>query len=96
MALGLLAPSVWHRATLVRVPCSKKRPLCLIRPRSNRLARAYQELGVTQGSLVTVALPNSVEFYEAAVAAWKLGACPLPLSPKATLPEQRRIAGLAD
>ncbi|HEY1281010.1 MAG TPA: AMP-binding protein, partial [Acidimicrobiales bacterium] len=33
--------------------------------RTNRLARAYEALGVHQGDLVTIALPNSVEFYEA-------------------------------
>jgi bile acid-coenzyme A ligase len=33
--------------------------------RSNRLARAYADLGVSQGRYVTVALPNSVEFFVA-------------------------------
>ena len=36
--------------------------------RTNRLARAYAERGVTFGRFVTVALPNSVEFYEACIA----------------------------
>ncbi|MFM8528922.1 MAG: AMP-binding protein, partial [Ilumatobacteraceae bacterium] len=48
--------------------------------RTNRLARAYAERGVTFGRFVTVALPNSVEFYEACIAAWKLGAIPQPVS----------------
>lgn len=52
---------------------------------SNRLARAYQDLGVRAGDYVTIALPNSVEWIQAAVAAWKLGAIVQPLS--ARLPE---------
>jgi len=48
--------------------------------RSNRLARAFGAAGVGQDDLVTIALPNSVEFLEAAVACWKLGAVPQPVS----------------
>ncbi|WP_102141391.1 AMP-binding protein [Mycobacterium hubeiense] len=46
---------------------------------TNRLARAYAELGVRQGDYVTIVLPNSIEFLQAAIAAWKLGAVPQPL-----------------
>jgi len=56
--------------------------------RTNRLARAYQQLGVGQDDYVTIALPNGIEFFEAAIAAWKLGATPQPVSsrlPKAEL-----------
>jgi bile acid-coenzyme A ligase len=49
---------------------------------TNRLARAYAELGVNVGDYVTIALPNSVEWVQAAVACWKLGAVPQPLSPR--------------
>jgi bile acid-coenzyme A ligase len=52
---------------------------------TNRLARAYAELGVTQGDYVTIALPNSIEWVQAVVATWKLGAIPQPLS--ARLPD---------
>jgi bile acid-coenzyme A ligase len=48
---------------------------------SNRLARAYAERGVGVGDYVTIVLPNSVEWVQAAVACWKLGAVPQPLSP---------------
>ncbi|MGI9430916.1 MAG: AMP-binding protein [Myxococcota bacterium] len=58
--------------------------------RGNRLARAYAELGVTEGSLVTVGLPNSIEFYEACLAVWRLGATPNPVSNR--LPAAERIA----
>ena len=47
---------------------------------TNRLARAYAELGVRQGDYVTIALPNSIEWVSAVVATWKLGAIPQPLS----------------
>src|ERR1700754_2913039 len=58
--------------------------------RSNRIARGLQALGVKQGDLVTVGLPNSVGFVEACHAIWKLGATPQPVSfhvPKGAWPE---------
>jgi bile acid-coenzyme A ligase len=56
--------------------------------RSNRLARAYAELGVGQDDFVTIALPNGVEFFAATFATWKLGATPQPISAK--LPKHER------
>ncbi|MDF2443817.1 MAG: bile acid-coenzyme ligase [Subtercola sp.] len=61
--------------------------------RTNRLARAYAELGVGVDSFVSIALPNSVEFVESSVAVWKLGATPQPLSYR--LPPADRAAVLA-
>ena len=58
--------------------------------RSNRLARAYADLGVGQDEFVTIALPNGIEFYEACLATWKLGATPQPVS--ARLPQRERDA----
>ena len=52
---------------------------------TNRLARGYAELCVRQGDYVTIALPNSIEWVQAVVAVWKLGAIPQPLS--ARLPD---------
>jgi bile acid-coenzyme A ligase len=49
---------------------------------TNRLARAYAEMGVGMGDYVTIALPNSIEWLEATLATWKLGAIPQPLSPR--------------
>jgi bile acid-coenzyme A ligase len=63
---------------------------------SNRLARAYAELGVVRDDLVTIALPNSVEFYLACAAVWKLGAIPQPVSYRLPLPERQAIVQLAD
>ena len=48
-------------------------------------AGAYAELGVGQGDYVTIVLPNSIQWIQAALAAWKLGAVPQPLS--ARLPD---------
>jgi bile acid-coenzyme A ligase len=42
--------------------------------RTNRLARAYAEMGVQPDDFVTIGLPNSIAFFEAAFAVWKLGA----------------------
>ncbi|MCV7409994.1 AMP-dependent synthetase [Mycobacterium florentinum] len=60
---------------------------------TNRLARAYAERGVGVGDYVTMVLPNSIEWIQAAVACWKLGAVPQPLS--ARLPAAE-LAGLVE
>ncbi|TPW16270.1 MAG: bile acid-coenzyme A ligase, partial [Acidimicrobiaceae bacterium] len=57
---------------------------------SNRMARAYQTLGVGVGDLVTIGLPNGMEWFVACMAAWKLGAVPNPVSP--LLPDAERDA----
>ncbi len=62
---------------------------------ANRLARAYAELGVKQGDFVTIGLPNSIEFYEATIATWKLGAVPQPVSAKLPARERQAIVDLA-
>lgn len=55
---------------------------------TNRLARAYADLGVKQDDFVTIALPNGIEFLEACFATWKLGATPQPVSSR--LPQMER------
>jgi bile acid-coenzyme A ligase len=64
--------------------------------RTNRLARAYQELGVAQDDFVSIALPNGIEFYESAIAVLKLGATPHPLSAKLPWRERSAIVELAN
>jgi bile acid-coenzyme A ligase len=64
--------------------------------RTNRLARAYAAAGVGPDDLVTIALPNSVGFVESAVACWKLGAVPQPVSYRLPAPELAAIVELAD
>jgi bile acid-coenzyme A ligase len=62
---------------------------------TNRLARAYQELGVKEGDNVTIALPNTIEFVEACYAIWKLGAVPQPVSSKLPKLERDGIIDIA-
>ncbi len=58
--------------------------------RANRQARAYADLGVGPGDFVTLILPNSVDFFAACLATWKLGAVPNPISSR--LPAAERDA----
>jgi len=62
--------------------------------RTNRLARAYEALGVKQDDFVTIALPNGIEFIEACVATWKAGATPQPISAKLPKFERDQIVEL--
>lgn len=62
---------------------------------STRLARAYRARGVTRNSVVTVALPNSVEFVVACVAIWKAGATPNPVPPHLSESECAQLESLA-
>jgi bile acid-coenzyme A ligase len=64
--------------------------------RTNRLARAYRDLGVRQDSFVTIGLPNGIEFFEATLAAWKLGATPQPISSRLPAAERSAIIDLAN
>jgi bile acid-coenzyme A ligase len=57
---------------------------------ANRLARDLASRGVGVGDMVTVALPNSVEWFVAVAAAWKIGAIPQPVS--ARLPDRELLA----
>lgn len=54
------------------------------------LAAHLHDAGTRAGDMVTVAVPNSVDFFVAYVAAWRLGATPQPIS--ARLPEREREA----
>jgi bile acid-coenzyme A ligase len=64
--------------------------------RANRLARDLQAGGVELGDMVTIALPNSVDWFVAAVACWKLGAIPQPVSSNLPGREMDAIVELAD
>src|SRR5579871_510118 len=63
--------------------------------RTNRMARALEKRGVKHGDFVTIALPNSIAFIEAAYAVWKLGATPQPVSSRLPLAELKAIVELA-
>jgi bile acid-coenzyme A ligase len=64
--------------------------------KSNQLARSYQAMGVKQNDFVTVALPNSTEFFVSCIAIWKLGATPQPVSAKLPRIERDQIIELAE
>ena len=61
----------------------------------NRLARDLAARGVGHGDFVTVALPNSIDWFVAYVAIWKLGAVPQPVSAKLPARELAEIVELA-
>ena len=60
------------------------------------LARQLLEDGVQHGDMVTVALTNSVDWFVAVVATWKIGAIPQPVSPRLPARELAAIVDLAD
>ena len=62
---------------------------------SNRAAQHLWALGGTQGSFVAVVLPNSIAHYIVALAAWKIGACVVPLNPLSPEPERAALLELA-
>jgi bile acid-coenzyme A ligase len=64
--------------------------------RTNRMARAYADLGVGRGSIVTIGLPNGLEFIAACIATWKCGAIPNPISPRLPGRERSAILELAN
>jgi bile acid-coenzyme A ligase len=63
--------------------------------RADRLAHRFRSRGVGVGDLVTVALPNSVEFFATCFAVWKLGAVPQPLPHRLPPAEQAALIELA-
>ena len=64
--------------------------------RTNQMARHLQELGAGVGDFVTIAEPNSVEFFVATAACWKIGAVPQPVSSRLPTMELDAIIELAD
>ena len=64
--------------------------------RVTRLAALFAEYGVSEGSTVTIGLPNSVGLVESMFAAWALGAVPQPISGRLPPLERSAILELAD
>ncbi|MFT5026462.1 MAG: bile acid-coenzyme A ligase [Ilumatobacter sp.] len=62
---------------------------------ATRLARELQGHGIESGDYVTVALPNSTEWFVAYVACWMLGAIPQPTSAKLPARELAALVELA-
>ena len=63
---------------------------------ANRLARDLASGGVRLGDMVTIALPNSTDWYVAVAACWKAGAIPQPVSARLPERELSAIVALAD
>lgn len=61
-----------------------------------RWADHYLSMGVQVGDMVTIALPNSIEFLTATAGCWKIGAVPQPVSSRLPRPEIEAIVELAD
>lgn len=64
--------------------------------RGGDLAVHLQGLGVGTGDLVTVALPNSIDWFVSYVAIWLLGATPQPVSSRLPQRELEALIDLAD
>jgi bile acid-coenzyme A ligase len=63
---------------------------------ADALARQLLEDGVKHGEMVTIALPNSIDWFVAVVASWKIGATPQPVSSRLPARELAAIVDLAD
>ena len=63
--------------------------------RSDAVAAHYRDAGVGRDQLVAIVLPNSADFFVAFVAAWKIGAIPLPLSHRLPRPELDAVLAVA-
>lgn len=64
--------------------------------RIDDLAVELRRRGVSEGRMVTIALPNSVEWFVAFGACWRLGAIPQPVSSRLPGRELEAIVELAD
>ena len=64
--------------------------------RAERLAALFADRGVTEGSTVTIGLPNSIGFLESVFATWALGAVPQPISDRLPPLERAAIVDLAN
>jgi bile acid-coenzyme A ligase len=63
---------------------------------SNRLAQHLLDIGVKPGDFVTIAVPNGLQFLTTAIACWKIGAIPQPVSARLPGMELKSIVELAD
>ena len=60
-----------------------------------RIGAHFGAAGAGPGSIVTIGLPNSVTFVEAAFGAWWVGATPSPISHRLPAVERQAIIALA-
>ncbi len=64
--------------------------------RVEQLAALFAGRGVTEGSTVTIGLPNSIGFVESMFAVWAVGAVPQPISDRLPPAERTALVDLAD
>ena len=64
--------------------------------RTDRVARGLLAAGVKHGDLVTLGLPNTVDFIEACHGLWKIGATPQPISHRLPAAEAEAVMDLAE
>jgi len=64
--------------------------------RAHQLARHLVELGVEPSDMVSIAEPNSIEWFVAFAACWKIGAVPQPVSSRLPTGELESIVELAE
>lgn len=62
----------------------------------DELAIELRQLGVRADDMVTIALPNSIDWFVAFAASWRLGAIPQPISSRLPAREIEAIMELAD
>lgn len=74
----------------------RRRTRAELAAKGNQVARFLMDAGVHRGDLVTIALPNGIEFVEAVVGIWKIGATPQLISSRLPDPERDAIVELAD
>jgi bile acid-coenzyme A ligase len=67
-----------------------------VESQANRLARDLAAGGAEHGDMVTIALPNSIEWFVAFAASWKIGAIPQPVSASLPARELEAILELAN
>lgn len=84
-------------ATVIVAPDGDERRVTVgeLESRCNRAAWHLMRSGVGPQSLVVVALPNGATHLAATLAAWRLGACVLPMNPRLPAVEQRAILEVA-
>src|ERR1700755_1451668 len=64
--------------------------------RIDELAHELRDLGVGLDDMVTIALPNSVDWFVAFAATWRVGGIPQPISSRLPAREVAAILELAD
>lgn len=61
---------------------------------ADRLARRFLAEGANADSLIAIALPNGIPFFVGMAAAWRIGACPVPLKYDMTAAERQPLIDL--